>query len=339
MNSTKDVRVGVIGLGVGEQHLIGYKKLNNVLVTAVSDLNTQHALNVVKKHKLKGVKIDPNPDNIINNNIVDAISICSYDNFHASQAIRAFENGIHVMVEKPAVLKRTELPQLVRAWQDSKKILTSNLILRESPRFKALKKLIDSQKLGEIFYIEGDYIHNILWKLKQGWRGLMSEYSVIYGGGVHLIDLMRFLIQKEIIEVFSMGTNIRSRNSQYKFDDTIVSLMKFDNDILCKCTSSFSSYRPQLHGLSVYGSKGTWINDTPDGRVFFNDDINTPAQKIDDPYPQVAKNALLGSFIASIQGGDSPTVTGEDVIRVMDICLTANESLYEKKALSVVYSI
>ena len=36
----------------------------------------------------------------------------------------------------------------------------------------------------------------------------MPFYCTVYGGGIHLIDLMRWLINDEVKEVCSMGNNL-----------------------------------------------------------------------------------------------------------------------------------
>ena len=45
---------------------------------------------------------------------------------------------------------------------------------------------------------------------------------------IHLIDLMRWLMSEEIKEVTSMGTSIPVKNSNYKWMDTITSLLKWE---------------------------------------------------------------------------------------------------------------
>ena len=44
-----------------------------------------------------------------------------------------------------------------------------------------------------------------------------------------LIDLMRWLIKKEIKEVCSVGNNILTSGTQYKFPETVCSILKFED--------------------------------------------------------------------------------------------------------------
>ena len=80
---------------------------------------------------------------ITENPEIDIVSIASYDDHHVEQAISAFNHGKHVMIEKPIALNRIDSERLLRAQQDSGRLITSNLILRQSPRFKELKCWID----------------------------------------------------------------------------------------------------------------------------------------------------------------------------------------------------
>ena len=155
------------------------------------------------------------------------------------------------MVEKPAVLNPFEAEKVIKQLNDSKLYITSNLILRKSPRFMKLKKMIEAQLFGEIFHIEGDYLHNILHKITQGWRGKMDFYCTVYGGGIHLIDLMRWLISEEVKEVSSMGTSIPVKHSKYKWVDTITSLLKWENGATGKTTTCYAPIRNKFHSLNI----------------------------------------------------------------------------------------
>ena len=184
----RKLKIGVIGLGVGEQHVIGYQRIPNVEVTDICDIDPSVLKIVGDRNDVPNRHQDYKQ--ITENPNIDVVSIASYDNCHAIQAISAFENGKHVMIEKPLALNRHEAEAILRAQQDSGRFLSSNLVLRKSPRFQELKNWIAKGYFGEIVTIEGDYLHQILWKLTQGWRGEMEFYCVTYGGGIHMLSLI-----------------------------------------------------------------------------------------------------------------------------------------------------
>ena len=334
---SKKLKAAVIGLGVGEQHLIGYIKNSHVEVSAVCDIDEKKLREVSNKYSI--AKIFTCWKKLLCEDL-DIVSICSYDNYHAVQTCLALENGINCMVEKPIALNRKEAEKILIAYKKSKCILTSNLILRESQRFKLLKKKISAGKYGKIVTIEADYLHNILWKIKKGWRGSMMYYSTVFGGGIHLIDLARWILNKEVKEVFCISNNVQTQNSSYKFDDFFCSLLKFENETILKSTTNFGSIRNKFHSLNIYGTKATYINELPDGYFFdsFGDDVKPKFDQT--PYKStIDKFALIDNFVDSVRGKKKCRVSVEDVFRVMDICFAIMESNKKRKLIKVNYSI
>ena len=332
----RKLKIGVIGLGVGEQHVIGYQRIPNVEVTDICDIDPSVLKIVGDRNDVPNRHQDYKQ--ITENPNIDVVSIASYDNCHAIQAISAFENGKHVMIEKPLALNRHEAEAILRAQQDSGRFLSSNLVLRKSPRFQELKNWIAKGYFGEIVTIEGDYLHQILWKLTQGWRGEMEFYCVTYGGGIHMIDLMRWLLDEEIVEVCGMSNKKLTRGSKFNFDDTVTNLLKFKSGTVGRTTSNLGAQRPQIHGLSVYGTEKSFINDTPHAKLFHGDN-SEDIEIVETNYPGIDKFGLLPDFISSIRNGDEPEVSAKDVFRVMDICFACYESLTAKKTVNVDYLI
>ena len=101
----------------------------------------------------------------------------------------------------------------------------------------------------------------------------------------------------------------------------MVSLLKFENDILAKSLTTLGPQRSQLHGLQVYGTKKTFINDRPDAKLFDGDGLDQE-EPMSVPYLTM-KGGLLPDFIAAIQEGREPNVSAQDVFRVMDVCFAA----------------
>jgi predicted dehydrogenase len=336
MPEVRPVNVGVIGLGVGEQHVISYGRLPGVTVKSVCDVNPVQLKEVADRRSIAGRatdyrKITEDPE-------IDAVSICSYDDCHAEQALSAFRNGKHVFVEKPIVLFRKDEEEVLKAQQDSGKIISSNLILRTSPRFVEIKRMIDAGDFGEIFYMEGDYLHEILWKITRGWRGNMAYYSTVFGGGIHLIDLMRWMIGQDVTEVCGMGNKVLTRGTSYKFDDTFCHVLRFAKGAMAKTVSTLGPQRTKFHALSVFGTKRTFVNDMPHGKMFTSDRPEDQTA-VTAAYPEGHKGDLLPDFIAAIRGGREANVTSRDVFRVMDVCFAMMESVAEKRTVPVSYVI
>ena len=332
----KPLRAGVIGLGVGEQHLLSYRSIDGVEVRAICDIDPARLQEVGERYNVDHRHADyraltEDPD-------IDVVSICSYDNWHAEQLISAFRHGKHVMVEKPLVLHRREAEAVYRAYQDSGCQLTSNLILRRSPRFMEIQSMIAAGDFGEVFYLEGDYLHQILWKITSGWRGNMDFYCTFYGGGIHLVDLMRWMVGEEVVEVSAMGTDILTRGSSYRYPDTIVALLRFAGGALAKCATSLGPQRTKFHALNVYGTRLTFVNDLPNGKIFSGDD---PADErpVTTPYPGMAKGDMLPEFIAAIRGGGAPAVHATEVFRVMDVCFGVWDAAQTGKRVPVSYLV
>lgn len=328
---------GVIGLGVGEAHARTYARLVDSELVAICDSNPARLqevgddLGVSARHENYRA-ITENPD-------IDIISICSYDDCHAEQAISAFRNGKHVFVEKPVALNRAEAEAVLRAHQDSGCRISSNLILRREPRFLELRKQIQEGAFGEIFCVEGDYVHNILWKITEGWRGKMDFYCTIFGGGIHLIDLMRWLLGQDIARVSGMGNKILTRGSDYRFPDTFINLFEFEGGALGKCLTTFGPQRTKFHSLNVYGTKKTFVNDMPEAKTF---DGERPEDErtVSTPYRSGRdKGDLIPDFVEALCNDREPEVSTKDVFRVMDVCFAAWDSVQSGRTVDVSYLV
>lgn len=331
----RPLRAGIVGLGVGEQHLKSYRRDPACEVVAVCDIDPAQLDHVQRRYDVPRAetewrRVTEAPD-------IDVVSVCTYDDCHAAQVISALRHGKHVMVEKPVVLFRHELEAVVAAHAESGRQLTSNLILRRSPRFIELKQRIDAGHLGDIFHIEGDYVHDILWKITHGWRARLPFYSVLYGGGIHLIDLMRWLIGGEVTEIAAMGSGLRAVGSGFRFPDTVVALMRCDGGATAKSLTTLGPRHPKFHALRVYGTRATFVNDLPDARWYTGDGPDD-REEVCTPYPGMAKGDLLPDFLAAIRDGRAAPVPARDVFRVMDICLTGQEAMDSGRVLPVRYT-
>ncbi len=138
---------------------------------------------------------------------LDAVFIATPDAYHCPMTIAALEAGKHVLCEKPMAVSMDEVHRMLAAEERSGRQLGINQVLRTNPRFIQAHRMARCGYLGEIFYAEADYWHNITHLIVGGWRGRrVHGHTPFVGGGCHVIDLLRWCVG-EVVEVFAYGSH------------------------------------------------------------------------------------------------------------------------------------
>jgi predicted dehydrogenase len=334
------LNAGVIGLGVGEQHILGYNNHPGCKTIAACDFSEQRLKKVSGRYP--GIKFTLSADEILDDPTIDVVSIASYDNFHFEQITKALKNNKHVFVEKPMVLFEEEALEIRKLLNEKPHLkLSSNLILRKYPRFEVLKDIVTQGQLGKIYYLEGDYLYGRLSKLTEGWRGDIPFYSVVSGGAVHLIDLLLWLTGDPVVEVSAFGNGICTEGTKFHHFDFVGALLKLKSGAVAKVTANFGCVFPHFHGVAVYGDKGTFKNGFEKGYVYSSrdEDVKRVAPSvIDTPYPGAKKGDHLLAFIDSLTGKKSESlVTIQEVFSAMSVCFAIEKALKENSTVKVRY--
>lgn len=320
-----ELRVGIIGLGVGEQHIAGYEAHPAARVTALCDMDEARLAEVAERHP--GRRLFTDAAQLIADPDVDVISIASWDSFHFEQVAAALRAGRHVFVEKPLCQRRTEAEELWSLWRERPELrLSTNVPLRMSPRFVELRDWIAAGRLGELYYLEGDYDYGRLWKITDGWRGQEAFYSVVLGGAVHMVDLLLWLTGRRVVEVVAQGSRRATRGTTFAYDDLVLAALTFDDGTIAKVSANFAIVRPHFHALKVCGTKGTFINGPREAELWTAAGDDARPTVVDTPYPGMRKGDLLHSFVESIVTGAGAVVPGLDVFETMAVLFAIEEA-------------
>ena len=156
IDATKKLKVGIIGTGwIAESHIQQYNVMPDVEVVAMADLIPGKAEAFKEKWGVKGdVRFYPDHKSMIDNEELDAVSVCTYNATHAECTIYALEHGINVLLEKPMCVTLDEAADIVRAEKKSGKILSIGFQPRYDANMQMIKKIVESGTLGEIYYIQ-----------------------------------------------------------------------------------------------------------------------------------------------------------------------------------------
>ena len=96
----KKLKIGIIGTGwIAESHIQSYKQMEDVEIVAAADLIPGKAEKFMERFGVSGVRFYPSHKEMIDNEELDAVSICTYNTQHAGPAIYALEHGLNVLQE------------------------------------------------------------------------------------------------------------------------------------------------------------------------------------------------------------------------------------------------
>ena len=353
MRSGQQIRWGVIGLGVGNQHALTIMNDDRAQLVAVCDESQ-----IVLEKASAGygnVTTFTSAEEMLSVSELDAVAVASYDRDHAATIVACLERGIHVFAEKPLGVTQSDYRSIGRALGNNEQVrMTTNTLLRRSPRFAWVKNKIDSGYFGQIVHLQADYLYGRLSKLTHGWRGTDPEYSVTLGGTIHMVDLVLWLVGERPESVTAVGSNAGLRVAAveggavgFVGDSLRIGLLSFPNGVTASVSANFGSVGPHFHRLEVYGSEATFMNLPTAG----HDESTAPgnaglllrgrdpgtAQAVDIPYPAVPKGILIPEFNRAILGTGRSPIFEQEAMDAFAVCLALDESVRKAEPIAIDY--
>ena len=151
----KKLKVGIIGTGwIAESHIESYKRMPDVEIVAGADLIPGKAEKFFKRYGVENVRLYPSHKEMLENEELDAVSVCTYNMTHAECTIDALNKGVNVLLEKPMCVTTKEAVEIMRAEKKSGKVLSIGFQPRLDENMKMVKKIVQSGVLGEVYYIQ-----------------------------------------------------------------------------------------------------------------------------------------------------------------------------------------
>jgi len=299
-SSMKRLRVGIIGLGVGEKHIGGYLRHPGCEVAVLCDLSGEKLARA--RERYPGVRVTREAGEVLEDPSLQIVSIATYDDAHAGQVLQALQAGKHVFVEKPLCQTADQLREIRDAWRarGGSLKLACNFVLREAPLYRWLRDRLNEGAFGRIYAFDGEYLYGRLQKITDGWRRDVPEYSVMQGGGIHLIDLMLWLTGERPRTAMAAGNRICSEGTAFRYPDYVASLMQSGSGVVSRITANFGCVHRHQHVLRIYGTGGTFFYDDAGPRTHGSRDPEAPATPVDlSPFPGT-RGDLIPAFVDAV---------------------------------------
>jgi predicted dehydrogenase len=254
------LRFGIIGLGnMGASHAMYLVNggINGAELTAILDHNEER-LEWAKKHLNADLHLFSEDDTFFTSGTCDAILICTPHYDHASLAIKGFEHGLHVLVEKPAGVYTKQVREMNEAAAKSDKIFGIMYNQRTNPLYQKLKDLIDTGELGEIRrtnWIITNWYRSQSYYDSGGWRATWAGE----GGGVllnqdpHQLDLWQWTIgmMPKRVRAFCQFGHYRN----IEVEDDVTAYVEYENGATGVFVTT-TGEAPGTNRFEITGDKG-----------------------------------------------------------------------------------
>jgi len=190
-----------------------------------------------------------NYDDMLRDPAVTVVAIETPNALHAEQAIAAARAGKHVFCDKPMATTVADAERVVAECEKAGVKLGVNFQCRFMPCFIESKRIIDSGEIGEVLLVEleasaGARPGGTLarWRVDPAMAGLGTSITV----GVHVYDILRYMLSSEIVTVTAFFDSPRGVMEQ-----TAMSVFRFANDGLRSVQLTDAIARSAWNGVHV----------------------------------------------------------------------------------------
>jgi predicted dehydrogenase len=292
--------------------------------------------------KERGVKVFGDAGELFRSGLVDGVVLATPHFDHAPLAIAAFQNGLHVMCEKPIAAQKADAERMIAAHRQSAGLVFAGMFqFRAEPRFVAIKKLMQEGALGEMVrvnWINTDWFRTEAYYTSSAWRATWRGE----GGGVllnqclHNLDTLQWLC--------GMPSRVRGfcqlgRFHQIEVEDNVTAYLEWPNGATGAFISS-TGEAPGTNRLEIAGTRGRLVLENEKLTLTRNDvDMiefsktskegfvkpTSRQEEIPLGIEEAPHAVLLRNFVAAILDGATMLAPGEEGIHSLEL---ANAMVY-----------
>lgn len=332
-------RVGIIGCGKIAQtrHIPEYIANPYSEIAGYYDFNMARAQELADKF---GGKAYSSVEEMLGDGDVDAVSVCTSNDTHASITIAALEAGKHVLCEKPMATNLEDCEKMVEAAEKSGKYLMIGMNQRLAKAHVKAKELIQKGEIGRIVSFKSTFGHGgpETWSIDPGMNSWFFDRKKAAMGamadlGVHKTDLIQFLTGQNVTEVCAKVVTLDKRYANGELigvDDNAFCIYKMNDGVVGTMCASWTYYGAEDNSTVIYGTKGIMrIYDNPEYSITV---IKENGEKVLYDIDRIqtndnqTKSGIIDMFAESLENDVEPEISAKSVLPAMRAVFAAIES-------------
>ena len=313
-------------------------------IRAVCDVFPEKAQALIDNKGLKDAVAYKEIDEVLSRDDIDVVSVCLPPGLHADATIKALKNGKHVLCEKPMATSLEECDRMIKAAEESGKLLTVMANFRFKTPFRKVKQLLDEGIAGKVLHAT---VNSLWWRganyYDLWWRGTWKSEAggCVINHAVHHLDVLQWMLGKPK-HVTAVITNIAHDNSEC--EDLAIAILEYPG-MLTQVTASLLEhdeeqemiFQAEKARISVPW-KVAAAKPLPNGFPEENVDVIKAIQDRYDSLPNETLDAHTGQIddlIAAIEGKEKLLVTGQDGRSALELIMAIYKSGVERKTVSL----
>jgi predicted dehydrogenase len=187
-------RVGVIGYGYWGPNLVrNFAEIPESELVAVADLCEDRLAHVRSRYPAVQTTRDYHDLYTMG---LDAAVVATPPATHFQIARDCLEQGLHTLVEKPLTLASADAQELVDLAQDRDLRLMVGHTFEYNPAVRALKKIIESGELGQVYYVNS---------VRASLGLFQADLDVVWDLAPHDLSILRYILDADPISVRAQG--------------------------------------------------------------------------------------------------------------------------------------
>jgi predicted dehydrogenase len=322
------VRLGIIGAGSIAQiaHVPSFKKTKDCELLALADRDVRKLRHLGDRYGIPQLYTDY--QKLVRSNL-DAVVICTPTYLHVPMALEALGYGKHVFIEKPLALNATSAQELASAAEKNGRVVMVGLNYRFRPDAQVLKRLIDENELGEIYYMKAGWLQRMTHSAMDSWK-----YRKRFAGGGALLNLAAHMLElilwfEEKKRVVAVDSLVYKKLEEGEVEDSAFVLLKFSDDSSATIEVSWTLiHEKDLTYLNVFGTEGAaLLYPLRIHKLMLGNPVNvTPRlRSVGNPF-KLSYDLQASHFIECVKKGEKPCTGVEEGLLMAKIIDAAYES-------------
>jgi predicted dehydrogenase len=317
----KTLRIGLVGVGAAAQinHIPALKRLEGVEIAALCDRDPEKASRVAQKFGIPTAHV--RFDDLLADDSIDAVDLCTPNFLHAPMASAALEAGKHVLCERPLARSADEASAMVRAAKKADRILMCALQHRFRADAQLLRKFVDKGDLGELFFAKAGWLRQRTEWDSDEWRRQKRESGggVVLDLGFQMLDLSLWIMGHPAVASVTASVH-RSRKGEV--EDSATAFLRLENGATLTLELTWGLLMEKDFAyVNLFGSGGAaLLNPFHIHKGMHGTLVNvTPNLETSRNQYKHSIEAQLSHFADVLRKGAKPMGTAEEILPVMEL--------------------